>query len=452
VFLTAWISIAVCLGALLLTLVMQHRTALTLGLPLAYMISLMVIHLPGAYAFAYSGGQYTGLQAYPDSVETGVMLTAIAAICFVIGAAFAARRRAADYARAGVYITDRLDPKFQAFCLVCSLFLLFGAGPLRAIPTVGAAVYFGSTIWMLPASLGLERHVRERNVVGAAGWLAAVVAYPLVMLVMSGFLSYGSTAVIIIGSLSVIRMKNPMRSMLLIVVLGYLGMSVFVNYFGSRSVLRSSIWGGDAIEQRIDVVVDAFSDFKLLSQNNPDHMRALSLRLNQNEFVGASATRLTTGQSEYLHGETFRDALLAPIPRILWPSKPGEGGSGQIVREMTGMQLQRDTSWGVGNVMEFYINFGLWSLIPGMLLLGYVIGWVDNRAAVCLRSRDHSKSLIYFLPGVAMIQPNGSLVEVVGGSFAALVAAIGIRMVWKVISPNPVVQSNIAGALPRRLQ
>lgn len=127
-----------------------------------------------------------------------------------------------------------------------------------------------------------------------------------------------------------------------------------------------------------------------------------------------------------------------------------EGGSGNIVRNMTGMWLAKDTSWGVGNVMEFYINFGLWSLIPGFLALGFVIAWVDRRAALALRGNDFSKSLYYFLPGVALIQPNGSLVEVVGGAFAALLAAFALRTGWRMLPLGQLLPSEPAAPVLRR--
>ena len=48
---------------------------------------------------------------------------------------------------------------------------------------------------------------------------------------------------------------------------------------------------------------------------------------------------------------------------------------------MTGLELNQDTSWGVGNVMEFYINFGLPGVVIGFLVLGWLIGALDFRAA-----------------------------------------------------------------------
>ena len=437
VFFMAWLSIGICVVALALTLLIQRTARATLGLPLAYMISLLLVHLPGAYAFAISGGAYAGMQHFGDAIAQGIFLTAIAALCFVVGVAIAVgNSRWADYDFQPTVMN--VDARFTAFCLLGGWFLAFGVGPLRSVPTLGAAIYFGSSVWMLAAIAGLARSVQMRNPPGFAIWLTVLLIYPLTVLLTSGFLSYGSAAVIIVGSLAVIRMKSAMRSLLVVVALGYLGISVFVNYFGARNELRATIWSGSGFEQRSDAVSDAFSDFHLFSHNNPDHLRALTIRLNQNEFVGIAADRLNNAQADYLKGESFRDAALAPIPRAIWKNKPGGGGSGNIVRDMTGINLATKTSWGVGNVMEFYINFGLWSLVPGFVLLGFLIAWLDRRAASALRSSDFSRSLLFFLPCVALIQPNGSLVEVAGGAFAALLAAFALRFAWTMMmQPRP---------------
>jgi hypothetical protein len=122
---------------------------------------------------------------------------------------------------------------------------------------------------------------------------------------------------------------------------------------------------------------------------------------------------------------------MALIPRAIWPSKPVFGGSPKIVSEMTGLTLDEDTSFGVGNVMEFYINFGMSSLVVGFLLLGATIGWLDVRAFQLIRSGRPADALVFFLPCVALIQPNGSIVELAGGAAAAVVAALGWRGLWR---------------------
>lgn len=425
----AWLAIGMCIAALIFTIIVVRQSNATLALPLAYMISLLLIHLPGAYAFAVSGGAYAGIMNNGDAIAEGIFLTAVAAVCFVAGTAFAIlkdRDRWRDYREKGG--TQSL--LFMFFCLGVGGVLSFGVAPLRSVPTLGAALYFGSSIWMLAAIAGLAIAVRTRNLGKFMIWLGILLAYPIVVLMLTGFLGYGTAAVIVVGSLAVLQMRTSMRSLMVIMALGYLGMSVFVNYFTVRSELRTTLWSAAGFEQRIDATVDAFSGFTLFSHNNPEHLKALTMRLNQNEFAGIASDRLRNGQSAYLYGRSFVDAAIAPIPRAIWPDKPVEGGSGRIVNDMTGLTLNRNTSWGVGNVMEFYINFGLWSLIPGFLLLGYLIGWLDRRAAQFYSSPNPSRALLYFLPCVALIQPNGSLVEVVGGAFAAFLAAVTLHFIW----------------------
>jgi hypothetical protein len=431
----AWLSIAACLIVLALTVVVVRRSPTTLALPLAYMINLLLLHVPGAYAFVISGGQYSGINNSTDAISTGIMITAVSAFCFLIGCSFFVlnNKRLEKYPK---WINTNIDSYFITFCLVTGFILSFGVGILREIPTIGAAIYFGSSIWMIAVMIKLADSVKNRNLVKAFIWLCVLLAYPITILVLSGFASYGAMAVIIVGSLAVIQTRSVWRSMLMVVAISYLGISVFVNYFESRNELRSTLWSGAGFEERVGAVRDAFSHLELFSSNNSSHLKALTLRLNQNEFVGVAADRLASGQAEYLHGRTFYEALLSPIPRAIWKGKPVEGGSGQIVREMTGIRLTRKTSWGVGNVMELYINFGLWSLVPGFLLLGWLIGWLDRRASAALATSDPSHALIYFLPGVALIQPIGSLVEVVGGAFAALLAAVGLRLAWLMFQPK----------------
>jgi hypothetical protein len=114
----------------------------------------------------------------------------------------------------------------------------------------------------------------------------------------------------------------------------------------------------------------------------------------------------------------------------LWPEKPVFGGSPKIVAEMTGLRLANNTTFGVGNVMEFQINFGIPGLIIGFFLLGFLIRTLDRNAAAAEGRGDLGKTILCFLPAVALIQPNGSMVELCGGAGAALVAAYAWKWAW----------------------
>ena len=107
-----------------------------------------------------------------------------------------------------------------------------------------------------------------------------------------------------------------------------------------------------------------------------------------------------------------------------------------MIVEMTGFEVNDNTSFGVGNVMEFYINFGMSSLIVGFLFLGLLFGWLDRQAAVAQRNGNLGQSILYFLPAAIIIQPNANLAEIVGGGVCAFLAALGWRWLWNIWSAS----------------
>ena len=87
---------------------------------------------------------------------------------------------------------------------------------------------------------------------------------------------------------------------------------------------------------------------------------------------------------------------MALVPRVLWPDKPVYGAAVHIVADMTGLHLDENTSWGVGNVMEFQINFGTTGVIIGFLILGFSLGWLDFRRCGGRRPRRRGQAHFVF--------------------------------------------------------
>jgi hypothetical protein len=181
----------------------------------------------------------------------------------------------------------------------------------------------------------------------------------------------------------------------------------------------------------VDSVVDTFTDFELFNPTNKVHLTALNERLNQNYFVGLAAKRISRGQVEYLYGESVWEGILSLVPRIVWPEKPVFAGSPQIVCKMTGLRLSPKASFGVGNVMEFQINFGTPGVAVGFMILGWAIGILDLKAANAERNGDLGNVILCFFPAVALINPQGSLVEMLSGAAASLIAAFLWSLLWK---------------------
>ena len=99
----------VCLAAFLLLLWLLRRDRVSLGLPIAYLYSLLLIHVPGA--FAHIVGR--DLLFNSDLIEIAMRFTALGSMCFVAGV-WLARSSAPR-----VSIRREADrPHFWWFCLL----------------------------------------------------------------------------------------------------------------------------------------------------------------------------------------------------------------------------------------------------------------------------------------------------------------------------------------------
>ncbi|MDB5440505.1 MAG: hypothetical protein JWM33_2932 [Caulobacteraceae bacterium] len=433
------INVVLCLLSLPLMLAMLRRERMSLGLPLAYLLLLLLNHVPGAYGYLASHGAFGSY-----GVARGLGLTTIGIGAFVAGVAIShivlpslgGRKAHRQHIPAGQDLWSnpliRTDngPLFWYFCLVAGWMVTFGLAALVHVPSLGALIDKGGAIWMIGVMMGMAYSIHRSRVINAAIWASALMVYPAVGLVLGGFLSFGSATVIIVGAALAVLSRGYWRTLATICVVAVVGINLFVNYFEARTELRNVLWSGASLEQRVDAIVTAASHSHIFSSTRPEDLSALDLRLNQNYFVGVSAERLKTGYVGYLHGKSIMDGFIAVIPRALWPDKPVYGGSSDLVRNMTGLDLAINTSWGVGQVMEFYINFSLPGLIIGFLIFGMVLGWLDRKAAQALRTDVGGKVFFYFLPAAAMVQPISSLVEVIGGAAAGLGAAYFWRWAW----------------------
>ena len=141
-------SIFICLAAFLWLLWLLRRDGLSLGLPIAYLYSLLFIHVPGA--FAHIVGRDFLLNS--DLVEIAMRFTALGSMCFVAGVWLA---RSSTTPR--VPIRREADrPHFWWFCLIGGWSCIYGLSPLYQIPSISAAVDKGGGIWMLGVLLGLR--------------------------------------------------------------------------------------------------------------------------------------------------------------------------------------------------------------------------------------------------------------------------------------------------------
>lgn len=425
-------AILISMLSLICLLWVLRSDPISVGLPAAYLFVLFMEHLPGALSHAVGIEISAGLGgAFYDTewIQSGITLTSFGSIGFTVGVWWARfRKRTVPIVRAAA------RSQFWYFCLIVGWLLLLVFRFVRGLPTVTGLIDRGSTVWMLGALLGLRSAVQRGSAIGSWIWLAVLAAFPTSVLLYGGFLSYGAQAVIVVLSPLAITAKSKWRLIGSVGIILFFGLTVFANYFINRDKLRDVLWSEATLEDRIDVVTDVIKNFEWFDPGNESHRDALNQRLNQNYFIGIAAERIKQQDSNYIYGRSVWEALLSLVPRFIWPEKPVFGGSGDIVAEMTGLELSTSTSWGVGQVLEFYINFGTPGVILGFFLLGWLIRLLDFQAAAAETNGDFRGALCFFLPAVALIQPTGSMVEITGGAGAALIMAYGLAWIWGVWS------------------
>jgi hypothetical protein len=429
------------LAVLIIAVVRWRRHTATAGLILAYVFDLWLIH--------WLAPAFSLLPWYqnPDFrlMEAGVEQSLYGIAAFAFGSVFAAPfliktgllSRSSEPKE-----TDRRLP----FAYVCTggLFYLLLSTSLKSLPSASSIISTGQQLLVVGVGLCCWQAWRDGNRRHFTLWIGAALAFPFITILTRGFIGYGAGAAVCV----LIFVSTFIRSRLRVVAAGllvcYLGLSVFVSYMRDRGQIRASVWGGESLNNRLGTLANTADTFEWFDLTNVDHLKRLDSRLNQNILVGAAVQRMTD-QGGYAHGQTLFDSLLALIPRALWPDKPMVAGSGTVVTQYTGIQFAVGTSIGVGQVMEFYINFGTWGVIIGFALIGTLITIIDVGAAQSLAKGDLHGFVLWYLPGISLLQVGGSMIEVTTSAVASFVVALIANKYLERVQRKHVVETALTG-------
>src|SRR5215469_4991185 len=175
--------IGICIASFGWLISLIRKNKLSLGIPIAYLYLLLMIHVPGAAAHIF------GQHFLPNTnlTQLAMRFVAAASVCFVAGVWWSRRSVQSSHI---CIVSDRR--KFCIFCVLGGWFFVYGLSPLFRIPSVGAAVEKGSGIWMLGVLLGLRAATKRADLKWILIWLSALAVYPAVMLLLGGFLSFGA--------------------------------------------------------------------------------------------------------------------------------------------------------------------------------------------------------------------------------------------------------------------
>lgn len=431
-----WLLVSWPIAGFVLFLLLHRRKTISVGLPLAYFMGLFIIHWPGAATYLVPDRFFYD----PELVLAGFRLTTYGLWAFVVGVWLGGRRGTAGSAfftrgrgqrtADGPYINGVAIIVFALGFLIQLGMLPF----LGGVATLTAVLSGMAGLSVVGVCLGIRGALIQRNKNHLRLWLLIALFFPFITLATSAFIGFGVHSLIVVVAFVFTQTRTGVLRALTVLLAVYMGFSLFVTYMREREQIRGAIWYEQVgYEQRLEKIFRIFTDFKFFDATNPEHLNEIDRRLNQNWLVGSSVRYIDAGNIEYAHGETLWFALIALVPRAVWPGKPVVGGGGDIVSKYTGITFAEGTSVGVGQVMEFFINFGTFGVVIGFLAFGAAIRQFDSRAARGMFRQNYRAAVIWFLPGLGFLQAGGNLVEVttsVGAGFVGALIAGEMIKLW----------------------
>jgi hypothetical protein len=395
------------------------------GLALTYSFQLWLFYWLGAFVHALPWAELPDTDVVNLGFEQATYgLAAFVGGCLavlpIVGARLSGRAR----------VTYAPDPKLSQAYVVAGLIGYLLMPVLNRLPSMNAVSAVATQLIVVGISLGCWKAWLDRSRARLIFCMLACLAIPAVTLGNNGFLSYGALAVAAIY-IFVGQFFRP-RWVLIVAapLIAYAGLSFFTEYMRHRFDLRLAVWGGETYSTRTGAICGVICQVRPFSIFDQEALDAIDTRLDQSTLAGHTVVNLhNTGA--FVHGETLWAAVLGVIPRLVWPSKPMTGGSGDLATRFTGLTFGEGTSVGVGPVMEFYANFGTAGIVVGFFFLGALIGAMDLIAAAHLANGNWHGFARSFLIGVMLLNVSGSLVEVSSSGVTAVLVGMLINRILK---------------------
>jgi hypothetical protein len=391
------------------------------ALTLAYFLDLSLGHVPGL--LAYLDPDIIGEAA--EATKVGFDVTLIGMTAFIVGA-MAARilpRRTASVKAYQQTASADIFSRFGWRVLTMGIISYFVLLPVSAlVPSLTAVASALGTLLILGLWLQLYAAVIAHDSWRTLLIFAMLPLLPLATLVTGGFIGFGTILALSVMAFGFVIARRRIWFYLATPPVIFLGLSLFVTYFQQREDIRGVVWDENtSIMQRLDKVSMLVADFQLLDLSNERQLHALDERLNQNYLVGMGVMRHREGGAELWYGATV--PVWALIPRAIWPDKPVVGGGGDLVSEFTGITFAEGTSVGTGQVLEFYMNFGMPGVLAGFAVLGFCLMRLDQGVMRALAMRNIQGVVKRVLPGLALLAPLGNLLEILVAVAAATITA-----------------------------
>ena len=421
-----WVFLWMAAAALIFIVRWKHRGT-SAGLVFTYLCNFTILHWVGAATYLRSW--FGGSDLYTSRL--GMVESTYAILALAIGSLLLAPRLIRLFRIGeGTVMSHKPHRDLPTAFLVVGLasYILFSSD-LGRLPSMSAVSAVSQQFIVVGICLLCREAWIRKDIGSVLAYLGAGLLLPFFTIVSQGFLGFGAMACFTILCFLAGMTRSLWRFTAGALVMAMLFLSLYVSYMRDRREIRQAVWGGQSMQQRIGRVYSMVTTLEWFDPFNDDHLRRVDSRLNQNYLVGRAVEYLSFGDS-YANGGTIVDAVIALVPRAIWPDKPVRAGSGSLVSRFTGIKFAEGTSVGIGQVMEWYVNFGRAGVVIWFLFLGVMLTVADTMAGIKLRSGDWLSFTMWYVPSLALLNIGGSLVEVSGTAGASIVVVSLVNKVF----------------------
>lgn len=418
-----WTPLAVLV---MLLLAWRHWHDRQAGLLFTYLVSFASIYLLGPFTRLLPWYDMPGA----EDTAVGLQVSVAALVALAVGAEVMLRWLRSRHVEMDAVAQKPVAHRLVNIYLIAGTLLFFFVMPIIGrVASLTSLVSTGATLVVVGFCLKCWNAWVDGEGRRFGLWLLATLLFPISTILAQGFLGYGLTAAATIVLFAASFYRPRWKLLVFGMLLSYVSLSVYVTYMRDRRDIRASVWGGESFERRLERLKTTAMTPEVFDIGNPAHLERVEDRLNQGALIGLSVSYMSTNHVPFLHGSTFISALIAPIPRAVWPDKPVIAGSGDLVSNVTGLIFSESTSVGVGHVLEAYINFGMAGVVATFFVIGGVLVLVDSVAYRYLHQGNGNSFVLWYLPGLGLLQIGGSLSEATGFAAASWAMASMLNIV-----------------------
>lgn len=276
--------------------------------------------------------------------------------------------------------TPWMNAEFGGFVFAVGTVAMLAETATQQIATVGTAVHTLSAFSTFGLLTLLAVSLRDRRFNALIIALAVYVPAALMQAFASGHTPAKVTLLIPAVCLTAGFRRINLKSIIVVAICGFVFAAALSGWLKTRRMIRSGSLANLSFSEQVTRFIPAWLDASIDSlQDGQTISNAIRERVDMTNLLSMQVRQQPRYQP-YAMGQTVLDSGYTLIPRALWPGKPVVAGGSAFVMKYTGMRRDpRDTtSIGLPYQFELYANGGPICVVVGLLVVGYVCGWLER--------------------------------------------------------------------------